>query len=112
MLSTSSSLASQLVFMHDVDEVVVRAIERGSVHGWSHILFKAICKRYGLSVKGARGELVRCVESPYEVHIAPHRFSEKRGDGWCFAYGKIGVQFCIFTSDWAVKNPDQLCKSF
>ena len=43
---------------------------------------------------------------------SPYRFSEKRGDGWCFAYGKRGVQICIFTPSWAVQSPDQLCNSF
>ena len=37
VVSTSSNLASQLVFMYDVDEAVVKAIERGSMHEWTHI---------------------------------------------------------------------------
>ena len=36
----------------------------------------------------------------------------KKGDGWCFAYGKMGVQIYIFSSGWALQSPDQPCKPF
>ena len=65
VVSTSSNPASQLVFMYDVDEAVVKAMERGSMHEWTHIEFKAICRRHGLSVKGAKGELMQCVKSHF-----------------------------------------------
>ena len=58
VVSTSSHPASQLVFMYDVDEAVVKAMQRGNMHEWTHIEFKAICRRHGLSVKGAKGELM------------------------------------------------------
>ena len=65
VVSTSSSLASQLVFMYDVDEAVVKAMQRGGMHEWTHIQFKAICRRHGLSVKGVKGELMQCVHSHF-----------------------------------------------
>ena len=65
VVSTSCDPALHLVFIYDVDEAVVKAMERGSMHEWTHIEFKAICKRHGLSVKGAKGELMRRVESHF-----------------------------------------------
>ena len=37
VVSTSSNPTSQLVFMYDVDEAVVKAMQRGSMHEWTHI---------------------------------------------------------------------------
>ena len=59
MVSTSCNPTSQLVFMYDVDQAVVNAMERGSMHEWTHIEFKAIGGWHGLSVKGAKAELMR-----------------------------------------------------
>ena len=61
MVSTSSNPASRLVDMYDVDEVVVKAMQRGSMHERPHIEFKAIGRRHGLCVKGTKGELMQCV---------------------------------------------------
>ena len=50
IVSMSSNRASQLMFMYEVDEAVVKAMDRGSMHEWTRIEFKAICRRHGLSV--------------------------------------------------------------
>ena len=55
--STSSNPTSQLVFACDVNEVVLQAMERGNMHKWTKVEFKAICRKHGLSVNGAKGEL-------------------------------------------------------
>ena len=62
MVSTSSNPAWQLVFMYDMDEVLVKAMKRGGMHEWTHIELKAFCRRHGLSVKGAKAELMWRVE--------------------------------------------------
>ena len=58
---SSSDLVSQLVFVYDVDEAVLQAMERGRMHGWTRIEFKAICRKHGLSVRGVKGELLERV---------------------------------------------------
>ena len=51
--------------MYDVDDAVVKAMKRGRMHEWTHIEFKAICRRHGLSVKGAKGELMQRVKAHF-----------------------------------------------
>ena len=65
VVSMSSNPSLQLVFMYDVDEAVVKAMQRGSLHEWTHIGFKAICRRHDLTVKGTKGELMQCVQSHF-----------------------------------------------
>ena len=79
MVSTSSYPSSHLVFMYDLDEVVVKAMERGSMHEWSHIEWKAICRRHGLGVKGAKGEVMERVKSHFQELY--HFGSNKTSDG-------------------------------
>ena len=59
--STSSNPAAQLVFAYDVDEAVLKAMERGKLHEWTKVEFKAICRKHGLSVSGGKGELMERV---------------------------------------------------
>ena len=59
--STSSNLAAQLVFAYDVDEAVLQAMERGKLHEWTKVEFKAISRKHGLSVSGGKGELTERV---------------------------------------------------
>ena len=59
--STSSNPAVQLVFAYDVDEVVLKAMERGKLHEWSNVEFMAISRKHGLSVGGGKGELMQGV---------------------------------------------------
>ena len=66
VVSTSSNPASQLVFMYDVYEAVVKAMQRGSMHEWTHIEIKAICTSHDLSVKGKRGELIQRVQFHFQ----------------------------------------------
>ena len=54
---TSSNLDTQLVLAYDVDEAVLKAMERGKLHEWIKVQFKAICRKHGLSVSGGKGEL-------------------------------------------------------
>ena len=49
--------------MYDMDEVAVKTMERGRMREWTHIEFKAICRRHYLSVKGAKGELMQRVKA-------------------------------------------------
>ena len=65
VVSTSSNPASHLVFTYDVDEAVVKVAQRSSIE-WTHIEFKAICKRHDLSVKGKKGELMQHVRSHFQ----------------------------------------------
>ena len=58
--STSAKLAAQLVFKYHVDEAVLKAMKRGRMHEWTNIAFCSICK-HGLSVKGAKGDLMEWV---------------------------------------------------
>ena len=55
--STSSNPAAQLVFAYDVDEAVLKATERGRLHEWTKVEFKAISRKHGFSVSGGEGEL-------------------------------------------------------
>ena len=59
--STSSNPAAQLVFRYDVDEPVLKAMERGRLHEWTKVQFKAISRKHGLSVSGGKGELMERV---------------------------------------------------
>ena len=54
----STNLSAQLVFKYDVDEVVLRAMERGKLCEWTNVEFRAICKKHSLSVRGAKGDLM------------------------------------------------------
>ena len=54
----SANPSAQFVFKYDVDEAVLRAMERGKLHEWTNVEFCAICKNHGLSVRGAKGDLM------------------------------------------------------
>ena len=64
--STSSNPASQLVFVDVVDEAVLQAMERGKMHEWTNVEFNAICWNQGLSVRGAKGELMERVKVHFQ----------------------------------------------
>ena len=64
--STSSNRAAQLVFAYDVDEAVLKAMERGKLHDWTKVEFKAICRKHGLSVNGGKGELMERVRVHFQ----------------------------------------------
>ena len=64
--STSSNPASQLVFRYDLDEAVLNAMERGRLHEWTKVEFKAICRKHGLSVRGGKGELMERVRVHFQ----------------------------------------------
>ena len=51
--SASSNPAAQLVFAYDVDEAVLKAMERGKLHEWTKVEFKAISKPDGMSHREA-----------------------------------------------------------
>ena len=55
--STSSNRGAQLAFRYDVDEAVLKAMERGRLHEWTKVEFKAISRKHGLSVSGGRVSL-------------------------------------------------------
>ena len=54
----SANPSARLVFKYDVDEAVWRAMERGRLHECTNVEVRAICKKYGLSVRGAKGDLM------------------------------------------------------
>ena len=54
----SANPSAKLVFTYDADEAVLRAMERGELHEWTNVEFRAICKKHGLSVRGAKGGLM------------------------------------------------------
>ena len=65
--STSSNPAAQLVFRYDdVDEAVLKAMERGGLHEWTKVEFKAICRKHGLSVSGGNGMLMERVRVHFQ----------------------------------------------
>ena len=64
--STSSNPAAPLVFAYDVDEVVLKAMERGRLHEWTKVEFKAISRKHGLSVSGGKGELMERVRVHFQ----------------------------------------------
>ena len=64
--STSSNPAAQLVFAYDVDEAVLKAMERGKLHDWTKVEFEAICRKHGLSVNGGKGELTERVRVHFQ----------------------------------------------
>ena len=64
--STSSNPAAQLVFTYDVDEAVLKAMERGKLHDWTKVEFKAIYRKHGLSVSGGKGELMERVRVHFQ----------------------------------------------
>ena len=37
---------------------MLRAMERGKLHEWNNVEIRAICKKHGLSVRGAKGDLM------------------------------------------------------
>ena len=46
---------------YDVDEAVLKAMERVQLHEWTKVEFKAISRKHGLSVSGGKGELMERV---------------------------------------------------
>ena len=64
--SSSSNRAAQLVFAYDVDEAVLKATERGKLHEWTEVEFKAISRKHGLSVSGGKGELMERVRVHFQ----------------------------------------------
>ena len=64
--STCSNRGSQMVFAYDVDEAVLKAMERGKLHEWTKVEFKAICRKHGLSVSGGKGELMERVRVHFQ----------------------------------------------
>ena len=62
--STSSNPAAQLVFRYDVS--LLNAMERGRLHEWTKVEFKAICRKHGLSVGGGKGELMERVRVHFQ----------------------------------------------
>ena len=64
--STSSNPAAQLVFLYDVDEAVLKAMERGKVHDWTTVEFKAISRKHGLSVSAGEGEVMGRVKVHFQ----------------------------------------------
>ena len=63
---TSSNPAAQLVFAYDVDEAVLKAMERGRLHEWTKVEFKATSRKHGLSVSGGKGELMERVRVHFQ----------------------------------------------
>ena len=66
VLSTSFNPAAQLVFAYDVDEAVLKAMERGKLHEWTKVEFKAISRNRGLSGSGGKGELMERVRVHFQ----------------------------------------------
>ena len=64
--STSANLAAQLVFKYHVDEAVWKAMERGRMHEWTNSEFRSICRKHGLSPKGAKGDLMERVRVHFQ----------------------------------------------
>ena len=62
----SANPATQLVFKYDVDEPVLRAMERGRLHEWTNVEFRTICKKHGLSVRGAKVYLMGRVTAHFQ----------------------------------------------
>ena len=62
----SANPSAQLVFKYDVDEAVLRAMERGRLHEWTNVEYRAICKKRVLSVRGAKGDLMGRVTAHFE----------------------------------------------
>ena len=54
------------MFAYDVDEAVLKAMERGKLHEWTIVEFKAICSKHGLSVSGGEGELMERVRVHFQ----------------------------------------------
>ena len=36
------------------------------MHEWTNVEFKVICRKHGLSVRGAKGEFVECVKMHFQ----------------------------------------------
>ena len=68
------SASSQLVSAYDVDEAVLQAMERGKIHDWIDVEFKAICRKHGLSVRGAKSELMERVKVHFQRLCRLQRF--------------------------------------
>ena len=43
---------------YDVDEAVLRTMKRGSLHEWTVVEFRAICRNHDLYVRGGKSELM------------------------------------------------------
>ena len=41
-------------------------MERGKLHKWMNVEFRAICKKHGLSVRGAKGDLMGRVTAHFQ----------------------------------------------
>ena len=69
--SNSSNPAPQLVFKCDGDEAVLRAIERGRLHKWTIVEFRAICRKHDLSVRGGESEPIERVKVHFQGLASP-----------------------------------------
>ena len=62
----SANPSTQLVFKYGVDEAVLKTMERGKLYEWTNVEFRAICKKHGLSVRGAKGDLMGRVTAHFQ----------------------------------------------
>ena len=64
--SNSSNPAPQLVLKYDVDEGVWRAIERGRLHEWTAVEFRAIYRTHDVSMRGGKSEMMEHVKVHFQ----------------------------------------------
>ena len=74
----SANPSAQLVFKYGVDEAVLRAMERGKLDEWTNVEFRAICKEHGLSVRGAKDDLMGQVTAHFQQLYQVWRLSAAR----------------------------------
>ena len=55
-----------LNFKYHVDEAMLKAMETGRMHEWTNSEFLRICRKHGLSVKGAKGDLMERVRVHFQ----------------------------------------------
>ena len=64
--SASSNPAAQLVFAYDVNEAVLKAMERRKLRECTKVEFNAISRKHGLSVSGGKGEPMERVKMHFQ----------------------------------------------
>ena len=87
------------------------AMERGKMHEWMNVEFKAVCRKHGLSVRGAKGELREHVKvQEFHRRVAAAAWRGSPGVSTSRALGNVAVAITKSTtpcpSEWGIASQD------
>ena len=54
-------------FQDDVDAALAASMQDGTMHKWVVCELRAVCRRYGLSVRGNKADVLVCVANHFAI---------------------------------------------